>query len=241
MESQKPFIDFTEDQPSAVKVIVWANQKGGVGKSTLCTLFANYLCAKGHAVLLVDCDSQQSIFNRREEDKANNPDAKFGYHVQTYDISDAKNVEKLMKKARKLNAIVIIDSPGSMSQDGMVHLFTQADVVMCPFFFDAVSSRTTSDFTNLMDLTCTTYNIKAPKRYYIPNRIQASWGSKKDIAMWEKTANYFATKGTVTPKVMSCSDLPRFNTKVNTAKQTEIIGPAFDFIYKELLSIGLAA
>ena len=33
------------------KKIVFANQKGGVGKSTLCILFANYLAAKGRDVV----------------------------------------------------------------------------------------------------------------------------------------------------------------------------------------------
>ena len=41
-------------------VIVVANPKGGVGKSTLSTQIAGYLAAKGHAVMLGDVDRQQS-------------------------------------------------------------------------------------------------------------------------------------------------------------------------------------
>lgn len=43
-------------------IVVFANQKGGVGKTTLCTTFANYMTAKGHPVLVIDCDAQQSIY-----------------------------------------------------------------------------------------------------------------------------------------------------------------------------------
>ncbi|MBI5335238.1 MAG: ParA family protein [Burkholderiales bacterium] len=41
-------------------VIVVANPKGGVGKSTLSTQVAGYLAARGHAVMLGDVDRQQS-------------------------------------------------------------------------------------------------------------------------------------------------------------------------------------
>lgn len=40
-------------------MITFANQKGGVGKTTLCTMFADYLAAKGESVLVVDFDRQQ--------------------------------------------------------------------------------------------------------------------------------------------------------------------------------------
>jgi len=41
-------------------VIVVANPKGGVGKSTLATNIAGYLAAQGHKVMLGDVDRQQS-------------------------------------------------------------------------------------------------------------------------------------------------------------------------------------
>ena len=41
-------------------VIVVANPKGGVGKSTLATNVAGYLAARGHAVMLGDVDRQHS-------------------------------------------------------------------------------------------------------------------------------------------------------------------------------------
>ena len=41
-------------------VIVVANPKGGVGKSTLSTNLAGYLALQGHKVMLGDVDRQQS-------------------------------------------------------------------------------------------------------------------------------------------------------------------------------------
>ena len=41
-------------------IIVVANSKGGVGKSTLAVHLAAWLAAQGHAVTFADCDAQQS-------------------------------------------------------------------------------------------------------------------------------------------------------------------------------------
>ena len=49
-------------------IVTFANQKGGVGKTTLCVTFANYLVAKGVNVIVVDTDLQQSIFKNRKAD-----------------------------------------------------------------------------------------------------------------------------------------------------------------------------
>ena len=41
-------------------VVVIANPKGGVGKSTLSTNVAGFFASRGHAVMLGDADRQQS-------------------------------------------------------------------------------------------------------------------------------------------------------------------------------------
>ena len=41
------------------KIIVFANQKGGVGKSTLCILLADYLAYWRKDVCIIDTDLQQ--------------------------------------------------------------------------------------------------------------------------------------------------------------------------------------
>lgn len=40
--------------------MAFQNFKGGVGKSTLCTHFSQYLAQRGYRVLVIDCDSQAS-------------------------------------------------------------------------------------------------------------------------------------------------------------------------------------
>ena len=50
------------------KIIAFANQKGGVGKTTLCILFADYLAWKKKGVVLLDADDQRSVTTKREKD-----------------------------------------------------------------------------------------------------------------------------------------------------------------------------
>lgn len=49
-------------------IVTFANQKGGVGKTTLCVTFANYLVTKGVRVVVIDCDFQHSIMKCRNAD-----------------------------------------------------------------------------------------------------------------------------------------------------------------------------
>ena len=47
-------------------LIAFASQKGGVGKTTLCVTFANYLVTKGVRLVVIDCDFQHSIMKCRK-------------------------------------------------------------------------------------------------------------------------------------------------------------------------------
>lgn len=68
--------------------VVFANQKGGVGKSTLCILFANYLAWKKQDVCVIDTDLQKTIKMYRKKDLELYPDAEEPYEVQDFDVQD---------------------------------------------------------------------------------------------------------------------------------------------------------
>ena len=75
--------------------VVFANQKGGVGKSTLCMLFANYLSWKGKPVCIIDTDLQKTILMQRQKD-VQIYDEEEPYSVQSFDVSAPELMQQLM-------------------------------------------------------------------------------------------------------------------------------------------------
>ena len=97
-------------------IVTFANQKGGVGKTTLCVTFANYLLTKGVNVVVIDCDFQHSILKCRRSDIR-----KFGEQAMPYDVveREATDRQEMIELIEKLHndpsiEVAVIDSPGSL-------------------------------------------------------------------------------------------------------------------------------
>ena len=95
-------------------IITFANQKGGVGKTTLCVTFANYLVTKGVRVAIVDCDFQHSIIKCRKADIKKYDVQYVPYDVLSYEANDKKAIISLIEKMHNDQSldVVLMDSPG---------------------------------------------------------------------------------------------------------------------------------
>ena len=82
-------------------VIVVANPKGGVGKSTLSSNIAGYFARQGHAVMLGDVDRQQSSRLWLQLRDASLP------RIQSWDIT-----EDQIARPPKGTTHVVLDTPG---------------------------------------------------------------------------------------------------------------------------------
>ena len=103
-------------------IIVIANSKGGVGKSTLAVHLAAWLHANGHSVTLADCDTQQSSSEWIRE-------AAPGVKAVRLD-----NPEMILNDLPLLGQeadFVIADGPGSQTETSRA-LLLRADLAIVP-------------------------------------------------------------------------------------------------------------
>lgn len=113
------------------KILAFANQKGGAGKSTGAAHAANWLSQKGYSVLLVDADGQQSSSAWLKE---------LGLSYQV--ISDPETLfESLPQLASEYEAVVV-DGPGSLSEVTKA-ILARCDLVLVPSRESMIDLRST--------------------------------------------------------------------------------------------------
>lgn len=115
------------------KVIVFGNQKGGVGKTTLTTLVANTLSQApfNKKVLVIDSDNQQSLSKSRNDDLVDQPDADVPYRILSCK-GKPKLLHDLVVKAKKTNDYIFVDLAGKLEEETKLILF-DTDILFVPF------------------------------------------------------------------------------------------------------------
>jgi chromosome partitioning protein len=108
------------------KVIAIANQKGGVGKTTISANLASELAAKGYAVRLLDADPQQSATQW-----AASGDGVLSRITQTVDASNLTSFRRDLDAAKRGADYVLIDTPPSFT-DAALHAMVASDVILLP-------------------------------------------------------------------------------------------------------------
>src|SRR5271168_3815437 len=103
-------------------IIVIANSKGGVGKSTIAAHFAAWLHEQGHKVMLADCDTQHSSSDWLHEAV---PD------IKTVRLASSDQImDELPQLSRQVD-FVVADGPGS-NTDTSRTLLLCADLAIVP-------------------------------------------------------------------------------------------------------------
>ncbi len=118
-------------------VVVVANPKGGVGKSTLSTNIAGYFASKGHAVMLGDADRQQSS---RLWLGLRPPGAGA---ITTWELGDDQ-----IAKPPKGTTHVVLDTPAGLHGKRLKEVLKLADKVIVPLqpsIFDIFATRSFLD------------------------------------------------------------------------------------------------
>ena len=214
--------------------IVFANQKGGVGKSTLCMLFANYLAWKKQDVCIIDTDLQKTIMMQRKKDREIYDDMEEPYTVQDFDVQDPELMQQLMESASQTEGFVLFDSPGNVSEDGLVPMFTGADFIICPYEYEEKTLDSTGTFIQVINALRQTTPEMSARLFFVPNRIDVRIGTADELRMWKQTDAIFKQLGAVTPRITARASLKRINTFEITASQRDAVKGAFDFMIRRM-------
>ena len=218
-------------------IVTFANQKGGVGKTTLCVTFANYLVTRGVRVVVVDCDFQHSILKCRKADiKKYGVDA-VPYDVLAYEANDKQAMTVLMEKLHNDPSIdvVLMDSPGSLKAEGLIPMFVNSDIIIVPFHYDLVTVPSTASFLMFTDRLRKAAAGQMKARFFIvPNLNDGRVGKRSELAIWESARETFSNYGRVTGKIPKRADMERFSTMAALDMQAGIVASVFEEIYADI-------
>ena len=127
--------DLERRRRSAAQVIVFANEKGGVGKSTLAFHCAVALAHAGARVLAIDCDCRQQTLHRLFEARGGTARTlRIALPTPRYSVLHRQNGPMLMQEIERLGGdcdFVLIDLAGHDSPTAR-RAIAMADTVVTP-------------------------------------------------------------------------------------------------------------
>ena len=225
----------SKQQKPRNKIIVFANQKGGAGKTTNCVLFGNTLVEHKHAFVMIDGDPQRSIVKKHEQDRERFPDLEPLYQIYPADLDSEQRTEELIGAMREEDYDFVVDTPGNLSLQGLLPLFFAADAIITPIQLEKTCINSTNAFVEML-LMCAKENGKEniPPLYFIPNQFNKGWGRKDELQERQKELDYYKGIGKVTPKVPDMAEIQRYNTLFMTDRQKEILAPCHNFLLENI-------
>ena len=207
-----------------MKIII-ANQKGGVGKSTVTTLLANYLVLdKKASVVILDMDYQQTVFDRWQGDKemySNDP----LYEVMKMDLEEYPKFSKALEEV-KTEGHILLDTPGKLDDDNMLVILKEADLIICPFAYEKSIFESSLFFSKVAHHV--NPNIKI---VYLPMRIKGNVKYETENQVREALAAY----GTIAPKVSERVALERIDSVSIGSEVRALIQEPFEYIYNKYI------
>ncbi len=219
-------------------IVTFANQKGGVGKTTLCVTFANYLVTKGVRVVVIDCDFQHSIMKCRKADIRKYGEQDMPYEVWAYEANDKAMMTSLMEKLHNDPEIdvVLMDTPeqSESGRDWYPCSSTRISLLF-PFHYDLVTVPSTASFLMFVDRLKKAVGERMKARLFIiPNLNDGRIGKRSELLIWDNARDTFSNYGYVTAKIPKRADMERFSTMAALDMQAAIVTPVFDKVYQSI-------
>lgn len=207
------------------RIVLFSNIKGGVGKTTLCALFASYLAENGIPVIAIDADLQASLYRHRQREQDVAVGVQAPWNVDLLDTTDSKQLKKVMTQLKKVPGVVLIDCPGNLNDRNLEYIYKSADTAVIPISFDPDTVDATGIFIKALK------SISEAQLVFMPNRIITSERKSEELRQRAQTTELLGLVGTVTPTIKQSVTVKRYTTLYPLEKtQLDIVKPAFNKI-----------
>ncbi len=211
------------------KIVIFSNIKGGVGKTTLCALFASYLAERGYPVIAIDADLQASLYRHRQREKDVAPDVQAPWNVDLLDTAKGDHLKTVMSKLKTVPGIVLIDCPGNLNDRNLEYIYKSADTAIIPISFDADTVDATGIFVKALKI------VSSANLVFIPNRINTSERKSEELRQRAQTTEFLGLVGVVMPTVKQSVSVKRYTTLYPLERnQLAAVEPSFCKIIEEL-------
>lgn len=236
-------------------ILTFANQKGGTGKSTLCALLAHYLTLMGQDVFVVDADKQQTLSQLRNLNlriKATNGDemdnaalkktdkryvnllGEKSWEVEPLLIRDAQYTEEYISRIRQRAGVILIDAPGSLTENGLIPLLISSDIICCPFVYEMGTLLSTAQFLVFLEKLRNRFPADMHAQVnLLPNKYKASVGTSQEKLRIQQTILTLGKYGKVTPDIKDVGRIQQYTTTSYNLIQKQACEAAFEFIIRE--------
>lgn len=207
------------------RIVLFSNIKGGVGKTTLCALFASYLAENGIPVIAIDADLQASLYRHRQREQDVAVGVQAPWNVDLLDTTDSKQLKKVMTQLKKVPGVVLIDCPGNLNDRNLEYIYKSADTAVIPISFDPDTVDATGIFIKALK------SISEAQLVFMPNRIITSERKSEELRQRAQTTELLGLVGTVTPTIKQSVTVKRYTTLYPLEKvQLDIVKSAFNKI-----------
>ena len=210
-------------------IILFSNIKGGVGKTSTCALFGEYLHEKGYSLKVLDADIQASLSRHRDRELAANPAAIVPWEVISIDASDRQGLLSAIDDAKNFPGIVLVDMPGTVNAANLDLLYKAADMAVIPISYDFDTIDATGIFINVIRGV-----VKDLSLVFLPNRINTTENRADEMKQREETVKILGRIGKVTPRIKQSVVIKRYSTVYSLDKyQKAAVEHAFDAIIQQ--------
>jgi chromosome partitioning protein len=153
------------------KVISFISRKGGTGKTTNAINLATSLHALGKKVVLVETDTNYTLNTLRKMEQFKSKDGQKGFEIVGSEDKEVADELTAMKERRGTD-VVVVDSAGKTTDEGIKKLCLVSDVVIVP------TSLTQNDllvtYQTVTDLAPARQLNPKLKILILPNRIHSA-------------------------------------------------------------------